>query len=1148
MCSEFIHLRTQSSYSLLESALKVQDIVTLAKAQNMPAVCLSDRGNLFGSLEFALAATNNRVQPINGIILKIPYLDKPQCIQDFVEILLIAKDEVGYKNLLKLVSYTFTKNDRGICNHLLIEDLKAHSDGIIMLSGYTDGPIGKALLNKSIDHAYNLAKIFQGIFHNRFYFEIMRHNLEHENIIESAYLNIALELAIPLVATNKVLFKDQDMHYAHDVLSCIAQGVVKENENRVVTSDHCYFKTAIQMQELFHDLPSAIENTAYIAQRCSVMSQASAPMLPSFRTNDNTSEVELLIQEAEKGLNIKLESKYKNENIIDEKLKFKIKQEYFDRLHYELNVICRMNFAGYFLIVSDFIKWSKQQNIAVGPGRGSGAGSIVAWCLLITDLDPIKFGLLFERFLNPDRVSMPDFDIDFCQERREEVINYVRYKYGNERVGHIITFGTLQAKAAIKDVARVLELPYQYANYLTELVPFNAVSPISLKQAIDEVPELGMALRGEGLYNFSDNAALVKQVLIVALSLEGLHRHASVHAAGIIISSKDLVDVIPVCKDENSDSLIVQYSMKYAELTGLMKFDFLGLQTLTVISKCKELLMKRDIHLDFDSITFDDQKTFQMLSQGRSTGIFQFESIGMKDVLRKLKPDCIGDIIALGALYRPGPMENIPTYIACKHGKKEPDYLHPLLESILKSTYGVIIYQEQVLEIAKVFAGYTLAAADLLRRAMGKKIKSEMQVQEQLFIDGAKANGIDQQQAKFIFSKVEKFAGYGFNKAHASAYGLISYQTAYLKANFLAEFLVTCLNLDIDNHNKINLFIQEAKCGNINIVPPDINLSLGSFSINYISDSDTEIVYAIGAIRNASVAFGDVVVDERIKNGNFKDIIDFIERINPKLINSKLLENIIKAGCFDSLHQNRNQLLHSVDKLIAYASTYYHERISQQLTLLSVESNSKIQLANVSDISDAEKAFNEFEVFGLFMCYHPLSRYESILSTCRIKNSLDLSDYYSEGQIKIAGVIQKKDSRMSARGRFITLQLSDQYGIFDITIFSDEVLKNYVHLINVGTAVVVCCDYDRNVRLIAKEFYTLDEITENVVEDLILYPKNTDELSQIIQLLNHKDGVRNCKVSIKIMWPVNEYFAAKIDLREHHTISADNTEKLRNFI
>ncbi len=1147
---KFVHFRTQSSYSMLESAIKVEDLVALTKKHKMSAVCLSDRGNLFASLEFSQAASSKGVQPICGVILNICFTTKAHQ-QDFAEILLIAKDDNGYKNLLRLVSYSFIKNDRNICNHISFEDLEKYNDGLIVLSAYTKGIVGKLLLAGDYDKAQEEAKKMVMIFGDRFYFEIMRHNLADEKQIEQEYLKIANKLSIPLIATNQVLFSDIKMHDAHDILLCISQAVVKDEQNRKRMSNQCYFKSADEMIELFSDLPEAIENTINLVKRIYVMAEIKAPALPNF-TDGSISEEELIRQESKRGLEQKLEVKFALENIskADET---SIRDEYFTRLEYELDIICKMSFQGYFLIVSDFIRWSKENGIAVGPGRGSGAGSIVAWCLRITDLDPIKFGLLFERFLNPERVSMPDFDIDFCQERREEVITYVRKKYGEERVGQIITFGKLQAKAVIKDVSRVLGLSYNVADYLTELVPFNAVNPVTLSQAINEVAELRDAAKGRGLYNLNGDSELIKQVLEAALVLEGLHRHSSTHAAGIVIANEDMIGIVPLCKDNNSDMLIAQYSMKYCELSGLIKFDFLGLQTLTVITKCLELLQQQEINIDLDKLSFDDKKTFDMLSKGISTGVFQFESVGMKNTLRKLQPDNIGDIIALGALYRPGPMDNIPAFIACKHGQQEADYLHPLLMPILKSTYGVIIYQEQVLEIARKLSGYSLGSADLLRRAMGKKVKSEMDAQEEIFVTGAIKNNVPADQAKSIFAKVAKFAGYGFNKAHASAYGVISYQTAFLKANFPTEFLVAAMNLDIDNSDKINVFLQEAKIFAIKVIPPSINESDGYFKIKKDQDGSKAIIFAFGAIKTVTVNFGQDVVKIRKTKGNFNSIIDFLEKVPPKLINRKLLENIIKAGCFDSLHTNRNSLLMSVQKLMAYSVSYHTEKKSDQFSLIKVSlSSNDVLINNTQELTEQELAYHEFEVMGLFLEKHPLSSHKTIFENHGIKNSVYVKNYLAEGNysLKLAGVIIKKDARMSQRGRFVTMILSDPLGIIEVTIFNEDIMRNYAHLINIKESVIVTCDVfiDKGgVRITAKSFSSIEDILKNVTHDLKLIPQNQDELIKLINILETKINSEKANSSVVIFCPIEYGFMAKILLSEKFYLDSSDILQLEPF-
>ncbi len=1144
MPDKFIHFRAQSSYSMLESAIKINKLIELTKQNEMSAVCLADRGNLFASLEFALAATGSKIQPIHGSILNILFTNKGK--KDFAEILLIAKDQAGYQNLLKLVSLTFTTNERQTCNHISFDDLQKYSEGLVALSCYSEGVVGKFLLNKDKASAINSAKKLQKLFGDRFYFEIMRHGLLAEREIEADYLQIANDLSIPLIATNQVLFSDVSMHDAHDVLLCISEGVVRDEQNRKHASNQCYFKSANEMIALFEDLPEAIENTVHLAQRCYVMSEARPPSLPNF-SDGSISEEDLIRTQSAAGLEEKLLIKFEKENIPKSEHE-QIRKKYNKRLNYELDIICSMNFSGYFLIVSDFIKWSKDNGIAVGPGRGSGAGSIIAWVLKITDLDPIKFGLLFERFLNPERVSMPDFDIDFCQERREEVISYVRSKYGEQRVGQIITFGKMQAKAVIKDVSRVLSLPYVIADYLTELVPFNAINPVTLSQAITDVVELRGAAKGKGLYNIDGNNDLIKQVLSTALTLEGLQRHASTHAAGVVIANQDMTNLVPIYKDMNSEMLIVQYSMKYCELAGLVKFDFLGLQTLTVITKTINLLKDEGTIVDIDNIPFDDKKTFKMLTDGRSTGVFQFESIGMKSALKKLMPDSLDDIIALGALYRPGPMDNIPTYIGCKHKTQEVDYLHPLLEPILKSTYGVIIYQEQVMEIARRLSGYSLGGADLLRRAMGKKVKAEMDAQEEMFVSGAIANKVPASQAKSIFATVAKFAGYGFNKSHASAYGVISYQTAYLKANFPTEFLTASMNLDIDSSDKINIFIQEAHGFDIEIISPDINQSRGLFSIGKKNDEKT-IIFAIGALKNVTANFGEAVFEEREKSGDFTSITNFAERISPKLINKRLLENVIKAGCFDSIHSNRNSLLISIPKILAYCASYHAEQKSNQFSLISVNSNSPDVLLKSEPMSSSELAYNEFGVMGLFLKNHPLTELEASLVKCHVKTSSYIKNELKEGKhrLKLSGIITKKDARMSKRGRFVTLLLSDPHGIFEVTIYNEDTLKDYAHLTNVKDAIVVNCDISKDkggLRITGTKFTSVEDEIKGVQHNISLYPQNKTELQRIVKLLDGKKKPEQSNSSITLFLKAENHFVAKVNMPEIFHLSEEDVTSL----
>lgn len=1219
---------------MLESALKISDLISLAKYNQMSAIAMTDRNNTFGNLEFSIAAKNAGIQPINGVIFHL----KNSCFQNIIsknfdydkhpysEILIIAKDHQGYKNLLQLSSLIYLKNKIESIPYITVQDLIDYSKGLIVFSGYIKGLIGTLLLTQNIKDAECISRYFKDLLGDRFYFEVMRHGIKNEQLIEKAYLYLSSKCDIPIVATNNILYSTKSMFESHDVLMCIEQGVKKDLTKRKSSHNQYYFKSSKEMCEIFVDIPEAIENTLCIAQRCSYAAMTHDPMLPSF-TQDNMTEDETLAIQAQKGLKQRLEVKlskpktnptqtakeYK-EIYYNDAEKEQIFKEYFQRLDYELSVICKMNFAGYFLIVSDFIKWSKENNIAVGPGRGSGAGSIIAWSLLITDLDPIEYGLLFERFLNPERVSMPDFDIDFCQEKRSRVIEYVRNKYGGKRVSQIITFGKMQAKAVIKDVSRVMNLPYKIANYISDLVPFNAVKPVTLKQAVAEVPELRQAYGGQGLYNpeFQENTFfhqqlndqvnnnqnrssesanndekkygvnfLIKEVISTALHLEGVHRHASTHAAGIIIAGTDIVDYVALYKDPSSELNILQYSMKYAELSGFIKFDFLGLQTLTVIDRCCHLLKNNGVPIDINNIPLHDTLTFKMLSDGKSMGVFQFEGGGMKEALRRLKPDSINDLIALTSLYRPGPMENLPTYIECKHGREKPKYLHPLVKHVLEETYGIMIYQEQVLEVAKILAGFSLGGADLLRRAMGKKIESEMIAQEELFVQGCKTNNISYDSAKNIFAQISKFAGYGFNKSHAAAYSIISYQMAYLKAHHVVEFLITCINLDLNDQSKVSLFIDEAKDYNIEIITPCINHSQTYFTMsdlraqNSVASIDNldvslhkknydtkynKILFGFAGIKGVSPIVGDYIVSERNKSGDFKDIVDFIRRTsNSKLINKKVLDSLIKAGVFDCFDYNRHTLFNNVTALLEYANSYRESLITNQLSLLSGLSStgaSEVSIVKYSEWTFIEKCMKEFEVLGLFLKHHPVDLYKPYFTSSNIINKDDIKRLPNGSHIvKIAGIIESKNTRMSSKGRFITVKMSDSCGIFEATIFNNDVVQNYSDLLEDNTLVVLLCNLVKtsaNVKLTINKIQDIKTL-EDTVHTVYFRIEDKSTLTKVVEFLKTKEvkNTGNTKVNLLFKSSVLIFYykiylgnSFAMNIEEVHKIKENNLDFL----
>lgn len=828
----FIPLRNHTTYSLCKGAIKIPEIVERASAYKLPALGIMDCQNLFAALEFSSACKKAGIQPILGCEMLINFDDGSRKnlsnadVENALALMpLIARNQQGYENLMYLVSHSFLNRQSGISPHISFDLLKEKSAGLIALSGGVEGSIGMLLNQDQDKKAEELIGEFSQIFPGNFYIEITRHQTKLEEKLEAKFIDLALKHSLPLVATNDVYFLTEEMHEAQDILTCVGEGKLFFAADRKKISPQQYFKNQEALEALFSDIPEAIENTVNIAKKCHIMAFERPPTLPKFSNEKDFDEAEELKKQASEGLKIKLARKFELEKTSSEKQK-ELEAQYFARLDFELSVITKMNFCGYFLIVSDFIKWAKNNEIPVGPGRGSGAGSIAAWSLQITDLDPIRFGLLFERFLNPDRVSMPDFDIDFCQSRRDEVIDYVQSKYGKDYVAQIITFGKLQARAVLKDVGRVLQMPYNQVDRICKLIPFNAIEAVTLEKAIEMDKDLQQAIKED---------PQVTKLVDIGLKLEGLNRHASTHAAGVVIGDKPLHEICALYNDEGSTMPAVGYSMKYAENAGLVKFDFLGLKTLTTIFEAVKLIEKtRGIKIDISNLKLDDQETFRMLATGDSIGVFQIESSGMRSVLRQMKADKIEDIIALISLYRPGPMDNIPTYIRRKHGEEKINYPHPLLEVCLKETYGVIVYQEQVMEIARVLAGYSLGAADLLRRAMGKKIKEEMDQQRAIFVQGAMKNNVPEKQAGEIFDLVDKFAGYGFNKSHAAAYALISYQTAYLKAHFLPEFLTASINLEIDNTDKINIFLQVAKSHGIPVLPPSLNESEAYFSVEKI--------------------------------------------------------------------------------------------------------------------------------------------------------------------------------------------------------------------------------------------------------------------------------------------------------------------------
>lgn len=1043
MTPDFIHLRVHSAYSLLEGAIPVKKLIGLCKDNCLPAIALTDKNNLFGALEFSETLSAQGIQPIIGIQIDIDvgfYFDDIKKSKDYYyPVVLLAKNKNGYQNLLKIASRAYTVHSyNGGIEHSTLDDICNFNDDIILLTGGTEGILGRLIAsNKKAEASVLLTRLHKA-YQNRLYIELNRLGLPNEKMIETELVSFAYDKDIPLVATNYVMFDTADMYEAHDALICIKQGAyVSQSEGRRKVSGEQYFKTPEQMKALFSDIPEAIENTVIIAQRCAFKVETHPPILPAFvQGGDFDAEADELRKQAREGLAKRL-AKVEHFASVD---------EYEKRLEFELDVIIRMKFPGYFLIVADFIQWAKNNHIPVGPGRGSGAGSVVAWALTITDLDPLRFGLLFERFLNPERVSMPDFDIDFCQERREEVIFYVQKKYGKDRVAQIITFGKLQARAVLRDVGRVLQMPYGQVDRLCKMVPNNPAHPMTLIETLENEEAFASAKK-------SDEA--VSAMIDKAMQLEGLYRHASTHAAGVVIADRPLDALVPVYRDERSDMPVTQFNMKWVEPAGLVKFDFLGLKTLTVIQKAVDLLALRNITIDMTLIPLDDKKTYDMLGKGDSTGVFQLESTGMRDVLRKMKPDRIEDIIALVALYRPGPMDNIPKYIAVKKGDDVADYLHPSLKQTLLETHGVIIYQEQVMQIAQILSGYSLGEADLLRRAMGKKIQAEMDEQRKRFVDGAIKQGVDKNQAGSIFDLVAKFAGYGFNKSHAAAYALVSYQTAYLKANYPVEFMAAVMTFDMSNTDKLVLDKQEVDRLQIALMPPCINHSDVLFSVK-----DNKIHYALCAVKNVGEAVMRQLVFEREKNGQFKDITDFAKRLDTGVINKRTLEFLIKSGALDCFKLNRKQLLESIDAIVAESNRTTNDAQSGQNLLFSNDDAiiSTVQIAKVAEFSMLERLSNEHQALGFYLSAHPLDDYQAIFKKANIiQYSVFVNQLLKGGsnKTKIAGTVAGIKERKSAKGnRYAFVQLSDASGAYEVTVFSDTLNASRDLLLS-GTSVIL---------------------------------------------------------------------------------------------
>ncbi len=1128
MAGPFVHLRVRSPYSLLEGAIRIKETAGLCKQMGMPAAALTDSNNLFGALEFSETLSGEGVQPVIGCTLSVQ-IEPPRPGERSTPdgtLVLLAKDQAGYDNLMQLSSAAYLEVGATDDPHISIERALNHAEGLICLTGGHDGVLNRLVCAGRTGPADEVLDRLQSAFGDRLYVELQRHGRTDDLTAEDYLVDRAYARGLPLVATNEPYFVTADRHGAHDALLCIAEGAyVSQTDRRQVTAEH-YFKSAEEMAERFSDLPEAVENTIEIARRCAFRPRTGDPILPSFPTEGDRNEAEELRAQARAGLEARLAKVEPSAP----------REEYDQRLEYELGVIERMGFPGYFLIVSDFIKWAKANDIPVGPGRGSGAGSLVAWVLTITDLDPLRFGLLFERFLNPERVSMPDFDVDFCQDRRGEVIRYVKDQYGADRVAQIITFGTLQARAVVRDVGRVLQLPFGLVDRIAKLVPNNPAQPTTLAEAVQQEPKL-QAMREED--------EQVARLIEVALQLEGMSRNASTHAAGVVIGDRPPQQLVPLYQDPRSDLPATQFNMKWVEPAGLVKFDFLGLKTLTVIARALDYIEQSGQERpDMDALGFDDPATYELLSSGGSIGVFQLESTGMRDTLRKLKPDTIEDVIALISLYRPGPMKNIDIYVDRKFGRAAPDYLHPDLEQVLKETFGVIIYQEQVMQIAQILAGYSLGEADLLRRAMGKKKPEEMAKQRVRFQEGAQKHGLTKERADFIFDLVAEFAGYGFNKSHAAAYALIAYRTGWLKANHPVAFMAALMSLDMANTDKLAVFFQETRRMGLEVLPPDVNASQADFSVE-----DGKVRYALGAIRNVGFSAMEHVVAVRRQGGLFKDLYDFAERVDPRQVNKRAFENLARSGAFDSLEPDRAKALAAAEILLGMAQKAHQERESAQVSLFGgageggASGLARPRLPDVEPWDPVRRLDEELAAVGFYLSGHPLDDMGASLSRRGVVLFADLPAKAAEGAraARMAAMVRRKQEKVSRRSgeKFAFVTLSDPSGEFEALV-PPKVLREVRDILEPGGAVILNAkieDQDEGLRLIIDGADVLDpNAAEHNGAGVRIHVDAPGTLEMLRSRIERADGREGPRGGVHLVVPLSDGRTAEIRLPGKHAI------------
>ncbi len=1087
----FNNIKVHSQYSICEGAIKIDDLADFCKKNKIKSIGLADSYNLCGALEFSEKISKAGTQPIIGTQINL--------LTDNIlgKVTLYATSEEGYKNLTKLSSMSYLQKNSTNEPHCKIEDIIKNNRDIILLTGNYNDLFGKLFLKNKIKHLEKILTNLKMAFKDHLYIEIQRHGEISEKNFENYLLNLSNTLNIPIIASQEVFYLDPSMFEAHDALICIGNKRFLDEKNRLRYNNQHYLKKHEEIEKIFKDLPEALENNYNFHLRFNYKLNKSKPILPSISNNENISAQNELKSQASKGLENRLDNfVFKKDK---EKSSDDIKKIYFDRLSHELNIINSMDYSSYFLIVSDYIKWAKKNSIPVGPGRGSGAGSLVAYCLDITDLDPLEFDLIFERFLNPDRISMPDFDIDFCEEQRDKVFEYLKSKYKGG-VAHIITFGKLKARMALRDVGRVLGLSYGHVDRICKMVPFDPSRPLTLQESIDREPRFKDEIKAN---------IKVKKLIDLSLKLEGLNRNMATHAAGVVIAGNKLAEQFPLYVDQSSNLILpsTQYDMYSSENAGLVKFDLLGLKTLTVIDKTLKRLASKNIKVDISKISLGDEKVFNLLSTGETTGLFQLESSGMREAIKQMKPNRFDDIIALVALYRPGPMSNIPIYNDCKNGIKTPDYIHPTLKKILEPTYGIIIYQEQVMQIAQILAGFTAGEADILRRAMGKKKKAELDKQKERFINGAIKNGIGKDVANFVFTKIEPFAQYGFNKSHAAAYALISYQTAYLKTYFKEEFIAATMSTELTNTSKLREFVEELKRLNIQLVRPGINECYAEFKAE-----KNKIFYGLGAIKNVGFEAISNIIQEREKNGKFKSIEDFISRVDIKDVNKLQLEGLVKSGALDEFSQDRNKFFNSIPKIIQQIKSVNDDKFTNQTNLFTeMLTENKFEYIDTKQWTKKELLFEEFKSLGFYVSDHPLNEYNEIFEQLNIISYNDFLKNKNKEAL-VAGTIMSIQEKKTAKGTpFAIVKFSDNKGEFELFLFAENLINNR-DKIRESDSFVLTLQKDLtdkpNQRINVKKLLSIDDILNKPYSKVTIELQDNFNIDEIKDLLKHKGNTQ----------------------------------------